>query len=536
MRTSFAFVLVGLAACGGPAKDPEGPTGAGGGDGGAKAQTPGDVSFEVSSIEIKGMMFEPEALGRPGMPLVHPKKKTTLDKQRQTFEKTKDPVQKEAHAAILATMLYEKAKNAAEAEQKQLWGDARQVLRDAAAHSGDKVDEITLRLLASYELLLDDYAAAEKAWAGFVTKAPKDKDIVYNRAWWAYTLLRQFKTNDALEVIKDLEVTDKQPELAYVAAWAKWRAGDEAGAWQAIIAAAKGWGQNPGREALNRDILLFAGRTDVPVNDAFHQLVPIFAKSKDQQYELLAKLGLEAYHYAGRWADGVAAIDKAIAVIGDKLPPNDRPVLRYQQADFTVRLDDPVAAAKYAKQALDALPACGAKCTPQTMAQLVEGVYVMGRLFHILYATANDVRYFQPAADLYQESVPKITANNDLRAQGVNDQKVLDQTFKGMKAGHGTHDKDAIGALLKRRNQEVQACYEHGLAGNPKLAGNLVVNLETDQTGVIKGVATEPKAGLADMAAVAGCVTEQVKTWKLPTRAQPGTTRIKLMYQLARKS
>ena len=65
---------------------------------------------------------------------------------------------------------------------------------------------------------------------------------------------------------------------------------------------------------------------------------------------------------------------------------------------------------------------------------------------------------------------------------------------------------DPSNALLSRHNQEVQACYELALGNNPKLAGNLVLHLDADQTGAIKGAATEPKAGLSDMAAVAGCV------------------------------
>ena len=81
---------------------------------------PGDVSFEIQPQDIKGMIFEPEALVSPGMPLVAAKKKTTLEKQRQTFEKTKDPVQKEAHAAILATMLYQNSKTAKGDEQRKL--------------------------------------------------------------------------------------------------------------------------------------------------------------------------------------------------------------------------------------------------------------------------------------------------------------------------------------------------------------------------------------------------------------------------------
>ena len=60
-----------------------------------------------------------------------------------------------------------------------------------------------------------------------------------------------------------------------------------------------------------------------------------------------------------------------------------------------------------------------------------------------------------------------------------------------------------------------------------------LVYLEVDATGGVKGVATDPKSGLADMSAVAGCVTEKAKTWKLPKRGMPGTTRIKLVYTMS---
>ena len=102
----FMTLLLGtLVACGGAQTTDTTPAGGGSGDGPAKPAAAGDVSFDVPTIEIKGVVFEPLALGRPGMPLVDAKKKTTLDKQRTTFASTKDPVQKEAHAAILATQI-----------------------------------------------------------------------------------------------------------------------------------------------------------------------------------------------------------------------------------------------------------------------------------------------------------------------------------------------------------------------------------------------------------------------------------------------
>lgn len=532
LTATVAWASLGVA-CGG-AQTPE-PSGGGAGAGSGKPAAAGDVSFDVPAIEIKGIVFEPEALGRPGMPLVEPKRKTTIDKQRTTFAKTKDPVQKQAHAAILATLLYQKAKTDT-ANEKALWTEARQVLRDAAAAAGNKPDEITLRLLGSYELLLEDYPAAAKAWADLVNADPKNKETPYHRAWWAYALLKQFKNAEALTVVKDETLSDKQPELAYVAAWARWRNNDDAGAWNAIVTAAKGWGGNPNKEAVERDVFLFAGRSNVALDETLPQLYAVFnAKQKAQQYEVLAKLGLQSYGFAGRWSDGLKALDKALDIAGDTVPVNDRPVIRYQQADFATRLDTPDVATRYGKQAIEALPACGQKCPDKEKQDVIYNLYGMGRLFHVLYATANDVRYYQPAHDLYAATV-SLLMDPTRRGEVQRDLATLEATLKNTKAGTGTHDGGAIGALLNRHNQEVQSCYEATLAANPKLGGKVVVDVEADETGAIKGVATEPKAGLADLSAVAGCIGEQARTWKLPKRGVPGTTRIKLVYQLtARK-
>jgi tetratricopeptide (TPR) repeat protein len=534
MKTgSLLSLMVGLGACGGA---PTAPT-SGGGPGAGSAAKPaaaGDAGFEVPVVDIKGLVFEPEALGLPGMPLVDSKKKTTLEKQRVSFTAQKEPVLKEAHAAILATMLYQKSKDD-KANEKALLAEARQALRDAAALSGDKVDEITLRLLGSYELRLEDYAAAEKAWSMLVNKAPKDKEAPYFRAWWTFALLKQFKNTDAVAVVKDETLTEKQPELAYAAAWAKWRTGDDAGAWTALALAAKGWGNNAGREGLDRDLYLFAGRAkNVSLAEVTPSMFAAFnAKQPRQKFEIIAKLGLESYQFAGRWADAVAALDKAFEIGGDALLPNERPVLRYQQAEFSIRLDAPEVTAGYGKQVVEALPACGAKCTDADKQNLITIVYGMGRLFHVLYATANDVRFYQPAHDLYTTTVSALS-DPTKRAEAQKDLAVLETTLKNTKVGTGTHDKAAISVILNRHAQEIQACYEVALSANPKLGGSLTLLLESDETGVIKGAASEPKGGLDGMAAVAGCAVEQAKTWKLPKRGSKGATRMKLSYNLAR--
>ncbi|MGN6104167.1 MAG: AgmX/PglI C-terminal domain-containing protein [Kofleriaceae bacterium] len=524
----LSLSLVALIACGG-APDTGTTTPAGGGAGGttpAPTGPGGDVSFELPPATITGMVFEPEALGRPGMPLVEAKKKTTIEKQRQVFASTKDPVQKEAHAAILATMLYQKSKED-KANEQALWTEARQVLRDAATAAGPKnVDEITLRLLGSYELLLEDYAGAAKAWGELVAKAPKDKDVQYNRAWQVYALLKQLKNAEALAALNGEQPSEKFPELAYVTAWAKWRAGDGAGAWQAILAASKGWGGNAGREAIDRDLMLFAGRADVPFAEVAPGLLAAYnAKQAAQQYAVLSRLAT-SYQFAGRWADGVAAIDKAIVTMGPALAPEDLPVLRYTQADLAIRLDNPEVVAKYGKQVLELLPAC-TKCPEKSKQDLVGGVAIMARLFHVLYATADDVRYYKPANDLYIAAIPLI-ADAARRAEVNRDADALQKTFSSpQRVKSGTHDKGVISALLGRRNQEAQACYEAKLVSNPKLGGTVTLHLESDASGEIKGVSTEPKAGVEDMSAVAGCLADHARTWKLPKRgSQGGVTRI----------
>jgi tetratricopeptide (TPR) repeat protein len=493
----------------------------------------GDVSFEIPPYEIKGVVLEPEALGRPGMPLVEAKKKTTLEKQRALVQSTTNAVGKQAQAAILATMLYLDSKNN-KGNEKALLSDARQVLRDVAQQVGDKaIDEITLRLLGSYELLLEDYPAAEKAWQTLIEKDPKSKEMAYNRAWLAFAQLKQFKNAEALASIGGDKLDDKQPELAYIAAWARWRNGDNPGAWQAITVAAKGWGQSGNRDELERDLLMFAGRARVSFDQAVALLTGL-GRNKLQQYELVAKLALTGYGAIGRWSDGVAALEKAIQVAGDAVPPNDRPVIRYSQADFTVRLDAPDVAAKYAKQAIEALGPCGDKCSDRDKTDTVQGVYLMGRLFHILYATANDSRYYQPAHDLYGLTIPMLSDPAG-RTQAEKDAKILETTLRNTKVGTGTHDKGALGALLGRHNPEVEGCYELGLQANPKLGGTVTVHLESDAGGAIKGVTTEPRAGKADLAAIAGCVEEHAKQWKLTKRGMPGGTRIKMSYTLAVK-
>lgn len=542
---SLSFVLLTtLAACAGKQAEPASPDAAASTPAAtAKKPASGDVAFELRATEIKASLHEPDALDRPGMPLVDPKRKTTLDKQRIAVASAKDPVEKQAQAAVLATMLYRDSRTAKDKE-KDLQAEARKVLRDVAQQVGDKaIDDLTLRLLGSYELLLEDYAAAEKAWAALIAADPKSKELAINRAWLGYSLLKQNKNAEALAAVGGEKLDDKQPELAYVIAWAKFRANDAAGAWAALGTAAKGWGTNAKRDVLEQNVFLFAGRLGIAIDQAL-PLLQQLAKDKAAQaktkpepllYDLVARVGVSGYSGGGRWADGIAAIEKAIELGGANVPPNERVVLRYTQGDFAVRLDDPEQAAKFAKLTVEATdPKNCIKCTDKERADAITGTYFNGRLFHIVFATANDKRYYQPAHDIYALTSPLLT-DAGLKAQSPQDMAKLEATLKGAKPNTGTHDKGTVEALIARHTPELQACYETVLGVNPKVAGTVAISIESDATGAIKGVTTEPKAGAADLSAVAGCFAERAKAWKLPQRGMAGSTRFKAAYSLSLK-
>src|SRR5690606_19603363 len=113
------------------------------------------------------------------------------------------------------------------------------------------------------------------------------------------------------------------------------------------------------------------------------------AKQPAQKYEVLSKLA-QSYGLAGRWADAIEAIEQAITTVGAQIPVNDLPTLRFLQQDYSVRLDQPDATARYGKAAIEAFPKCGTKCPPAEQQKIVYYTYITGRIFHVLYATAND--------------------------------------------------------------------------------------------------------------------------------------------------
>src|SRR5262245_56489947 len=101
---SSALLLTLLIACGPLPNDPLTPLPGLGSPAPAKPPAAGDVSIELPNTPLTGDVFEPAALNRPGMPIVDPnprQRKPTLPQQRSIVSNSRDPVLRQAQAAIL---------------------------------------------------------------------------------------------------------------------------------------------------------------------------------------------------------------------------------------------------------------------------------------------------------------------------------------------------------------------------------------------------------------------------------------------------
>jgi hypothetical protein len=91
----------------------------------------------------------------------------------------------------------------------------------------------------------------------------------------------------------------------------------------------------------------------------------------------------------------------------------------------------------------------------------------------------------------------------------------------------------AAKAVIDAHRQEVQACYEQPLQGDPTLAGAMTLKLEVDPGGTVVGATSEPPDGEAGLAAVARCAVARGRTWRFPTRPGGGVARLAAAFTLA---
>lgn len=318
-----------------------------------------DISIEMPAIELKGDVLEPELLGEPWIPktvLPSPIQVEVtddmLDAQRNLVVKAKGVARKRAQQIRLAAMLYMKTHEhfwdvwkVLEDPQGAQLKEAIRILEDVVQHAGDNLlDEDVRRLLAACQFLLKDYPASEKSWRVLLEENPNSKYRSYHRAWLAYALLKQSKDQDALDAVAAETIDGNQFELAYVEAWAKWRMHDGAGALKAIAMAQKNWQDFPCNRlegiclevVKNRKIdylvVVLAGRADVPLSQVLAEFKWTTKNESTyytrNDYIQLQDLGVSGYGRVGRWADGIAALGKAVEIVRDHVLPSDRVAIR----------------------------------------------------------------------------------------------------------------------------------------------------------------------------------------------------------------
>jgi hypothetical protein len=522
--------LVLAAACGGTPKTITTPEGSGSGS--EKQPTTTDLTIELDPVSIRGLVFTPEALGRPPMLLVEEKKKQGLDKDRQDYAKAKDLEERKVTGQVLATALYQEAKKQKDAaKEKAMRDEARRTLTEvrAAAMSAGGAGEVTLGMLAVLDMIDGDYAAAADVYAELVKRFPDTDRALDNKTWLALAQLRLDKNADALATVAGLQPDPAHAELAYVIAWAKWRAGDSAGTVAAITAAAQGWKGEPGKPMLVRDLLILLGRGGAPTDQAIKTVTAFYAGKPS----VTALYSLDnAYAFAGRWADAVAILDAIIAAMPDQIAKNDLPKFRTQQAQYSVRLLAADKVAAYEKQAVEAYAACGAKCTAAELDDGYKALRGLAITFHSLYATSMDDRFYAPAKELYElyDGLPGRADTDEMKKHEAD----LELAKKQAKPGTGTHDKSIIGPLLAQQHaQEIQACYEAALSSDPTVSGVLTLTVDFDADGKVAGANSNPPAGKDGLARVGGCASDAARAWLLPSRTMPGKTIVTAKFELA---
>jgi tetratricopeptide (TPR) repeat protein len=518
-----------LVGCGGTPKAPAGP---GSGSGSAVDAPPPtqDVTMDLDVVKLQGVTFRVEAFGRPPMMMLVGDKnnKLSIDKLRAAYAKATGAA-KETAAQVLATRLYTQSrKETDEAKKKAGLDDSRAVLAEARTAAAGKASDNTLRMMGALALVAGDCTGLADAFGELVTRFPDAKTANSERAWLGFCQLRTNKNADALAATSSVTPDPAEPELAYVTAWAKMRAGDGPGAIAGIKAAAKGWKTDSSRPQIARDLLVIMARGGAPAADAVAALTDFFAGKPP--VATLFNLH-NAYAFAGRWSDAIAVLEALIATQPDLITKNDLPKFRGLEAQYAMRSLDADKAAAFLEQSVAAYQACGDKCTEAELNDGYGNVKNNAVFVHVLYQTSLDERFYAPAKRIYAlyQGLP----NRPDAAEIARNLTQLEQVKTGAKPGTGTHDKSIISPLIARHAEEVKGCYEAVLAGDASVSGALSVTIEVDMSGKVTGATSAPAGGKEGLAKVAACATDAARTWILPTRGTKGTTRITAKYELA---
>ncbi|HEU5058120.1 MAG TPA: hypothetical protein VFU21_16425 [Kofleriaceae bacterium] len=521
-----ALLLLALAtgACMRPAKRPTGATG--GAEGGLLPQ---DQSFTLKDVEVRGVAFEPQALGLPVMTQVTGRGRPNLDRlRRQAARKTPDP----GEVQQLATALWQEAAAVAASDAPratQLREEARAALRKLRASLGAKADAVTLEMLAAAELWLGDVAAAAGAYDELVRRFPRHQGARAFQIWLALLRLRQNRVADAAALVKGWRVDELGDMGAYVLAWVSFLAGDGAAARGAIARALASWREQTTRPVVERDLLLILARSGSDADAAGKIVAEASDNDTQKRYVLMFKLS-EAFEKDGRYAEAARALDIVVEdVVKGQMPPDDLVGFRFRQADYAFRLNEPGQAAERAIQAHQALKSCAARCPATTGQAVTERIVKLAQFSHTVYAKSQDPRHFQAAQKLYRHYLQIPDRSDAETVRGYL--RSLEETRSAADPNAGKHDAEVMLNVALARREVLAACYESALMRERALEGSIKLSVEVDHTGKVAGAASDPAAGVEGLARAAGCAVDRARAWTFPSRTVPGKTVLEIPIQ-----
>jgi len=419
----------------------------------------------------------------------------------------------------------QKQKEQAEADHKNFRVEARDALRKLF-DAGNR-EEATLQMLSVAEMTLGEDDAATKVFEEAV-KLPDSKNLDYYKTWLTLEYLKADRNADALALVDGWDRSNVKGSIdqlaAYVTAWAKFRAADYPAAVAEITKSVELWGNRPGRDEVTEEAAFFMARAGTPVADADAALTKLTGGNADKRYRFLYFLA-QQYQAAGYFANG-AEVLKLLASgdVRDPVPINDQMAFRFERATMELMADHPTEAANLLLEAYSLLEPCGESCSAGYKDAVAKSIAQYGTLFHTLYATSLDEKYYEPAKMLYDFYVNKMDQPDKEVIRGYLGR--LTDTKENADPRQGKHDTETMTKALQLKQNVVKACYESRLAFDPKLAGPLKLTLNVTNTGTVEGVTTEPAPGKDGMAFVAGCLTERAKSWTFPGRTVPGNTAV----------
>jgi len=511
-RHMGALLIVSVVACGPANKsivevgEPQDmPAGVGGGEDRA-------VKVDLEVQEIKGVTFDPSGLDNPELPGNGVTIKSTIAAQEKKVAKAKGAAKaKESYELALLQWYTPPAGEGKEARKalKKQREAALGILTGLAADGAAGEDWVAA--YAAAELAVGDNAKGVAALDALITKFPQSAKLARYQALRNYHDVKARKA-PALPMPDKL---DGAPyEAAYVDAWVKFRAADKAGAVAAITVAAKGWTNLESMPSIRRDVMLMYSRAGGDPQAAWTLMNEPIAKDKGGSGRILNALA-EAYIFAGEFDAGAKLLDKQV----ENAEPARVAQIRQAQSLTHFRALRAAEAADALIAAWKGVEAAGDKASADLKEGVAKQMYTFALTYHSDYAKTHDPRFAEPAMKLYQ-AYAAIPGRADAEQVKTDNIPKLEATIKAYAdtatAGVGLVDQQVVQRRVLSNLEQVGACFEAELQGDPTLAFEVKLSFRVGADGKLTKIAVDKAGDGRGAPAVGKCLGERAGSWAFP--------------------